>query len=101
MASSFFPEKSSGSPALISLGLDIVATSSSSLAGLKASSLSLVISMPGSETGSTVGSGRVEIVMGRGSNAAGDSHHGRIFRFLQGLYILLSPLSLDGPLVSG
>ena len=69
--------------------------------GSKVSSSSLVISMSGSRTGSEVGSGRVEIVMGRGSNTAGDSCHGEMFEFLQGLCIHLSPLSLDGLPVSG
>ena len=59
-----------------------------------------MISISGSGTGSKDGSGRVEMVMGRGSNAAGDSCHGRTFEFLQGLYILLSPSSLDGLPVS-
>ena len=65
MASSFFPEKSSRSPALYSVGLDIRATSMQlSSAGLYVSpSLSLVISMSGSGTGSTEGSGKVVIVM--------------------------------------
>ena len=40
-----------------------------------------------------VGSGTVEIVMGRGSNAAGNSHHNRTFEFLQELCIPLSVLS--------
>ena len=102
MASSFFPEKSSGSPALNSVGLDMRATSMQlSLAGSKVSSSSLVISMSGSGTGSILGLGRVEVVMGRGSNAAGDSHRGRMFKFLQGLCTLLSPPSLDGLLVIG
>ena len=57
--------------------------------------------MSGSGTGSEDGLGRVEMVMGRGSNAAGDSHHGRMFEFLQGLCILLSPPSPDGLPVSG
>ena len=57
--------------------------------------------MSGSRTGSGDGSGRVEIVMGRGSNGAGDSRHGETFKFLQGLCILLSPPSLDGLPVSG
>ena len=69
--------------------------------GSKVSSLSLVISMLGSGTGSEVGSGRVEMVMGRGSNAASNSHCGRTFELLQGLCILLSPLSLDGLPVPG
>ena len=43
-----------------------------------------------------VGSGRVEMEMGRGSSAADDSCHDRIFGFLQALYILLSSLSPDG-----
>ena len=43
-----------------------------------------------------VGSGKEEIVMGRGSRAAGDSCCGRTFEFLQGLCILLCPPSLDG-----
>ena len=102
MASSFFPEKSSGIPALISVGLDIRATSMRLFsAGSKVSSLLLVISMLESRTGSKVGSGRVAMEMGSGANAAGDSHHGRMFEFLQELCILLSPLSLDGPPVSG
>ena len=98
MASSFFPEKSSGSPAFISVDLDMrAAFVGHSGAGLKdSSSSSLVISMSGSWMGSGVGLGRVEIVMGRGSSAAGNSHHGVTCRSLQGLCILLSPLSLDG-----
>ena len=59
-----------------------------------------MITISGSGTGSEDGSGRVEIVMGRGSNAAGDSCCGRTFEFLHGLCILLSPLSLDGLPVS-
>ena len=98
MASSFFPEKSSRSPALNLVGVDIRATSMrlSSVGSKVSSSLSLVISISGSGMGSELGSGRVEMVMGRGSNAAGDSRCDRTFEFLQGLYILLSPLSLDG-----
>ena len=46
--------------------------------------------MSGSRTGSEDGWGRVVMVMARGSTAAGDSHHGMTFKFLQGLYILLS-----------
>ena len=102
MALSFFPEKSSGSPTLILVGLDIRATSMwLSSACSKVSSSSLVISMSGSGIGSEAGLGRVEIMMGRGSNATGDSHHGRMFKFLQGLCILPSPPSLDGLPVSG
>ena len=55
----------------------------------------------GSGTGSKDSSGRVEMVITRGSNAAGDSHRGRTFEFLQGLCILLCPPSLDGLPVSG
>ena len=47
------------------------------------------------------GSGGVEMVMGKGSSAAGNSCHGGMFEFLQVLYILLSPPSLDGLLVIG
>ena len=65
------------------------------------SSLSLVKVMSGSRTGSKDGSGRVEMVIARGSSAAGNSRRGRTFKFLQGLCILLSPLSLDGLPVSG
>ena len=103
VASLFFPEKSSGSPALNSVGLDIGASSMGwSLAGWYcSSSLSLVIVILGSETGLGNCSGRVEIEMDRGSNAAGDSHHGGTFKFLQGLCILLSPPSLEGLPVSG
>ena len=101
MASSFLPEKSFGSPALISVGLDIRATSIQlSSVGSKVSSSSLVISMSGSGIGSGVGLGRVEMVIGRGANAAGDSCCDGTFEFLQGLCILLSPLSLDGLPVS-
>ena len=64
-----------------------------SSAGLKTSSSSLVIFMLGSGVGSGAGLGRVEMEMGRSSNAAGDSHCGTMFGFLQGLCILLSPLS--------
>ena len=102
MALSFFLEKSSRRPALILAGLDIRATSMQlSLAGSKVSFSSLVMSMSGSRTGSGVGSGRVEMEMGKGSSVAGDSCHGRMFGFLQGLCILLSPPSLDGLLVPG
>ena len=103
MAYSFFPEKSSGSPALYFVGVVIRATSMQlSSAGSKvSSSLSLVISILGSGMGSKLGLGRVVMVMGRGSNAAGNSHCGGTFKFLQGLCILLSPLSLDGLPVSG
>ena len=95
MASLFFPEKSSGNPALYSIGLVILAMSIwLSTAGSKVASLSLVISILGSGMGSEVGLGRVEMEMGRGSNTAGDSCHGRTFRFLQGLCILLSLVSL-------
>ena len=52
-------------------------------------------------TGSVGGSGRVEMAMARGSNAAGDSHRGGMFEFLQGLCILLSPPSLEGLPISG
>ena len=103
VVSSFFPEKSFRRPALILLGLDIKATSMwLSLVGSKvSSSLLLVISISGTGIGSVVGSGRVEIVTGRGSNAAGDSHHGGTFEFLQGPCIPLSPPSLDGLPVPG
>ena len=85
---------------MYSVGVDIRATSMRlSSVGSKVSSLSLVISMAGSGTDSKVGLGRVEIVMGRGSSAAGDSCCGRTFKFLQGLYILLSPPSLGELLV--
>ena len=57
--------------------------------------------MSGSGTGSVDGSGRVEMEMVRGSNAAGDLRHGGTFEFLQGLCILLSPPSLEGLSVSG
>ena len=60
-----------------------------------------MITILGSGTGSKDGSGRVEMVMGRGSNAAGDSHCGGMFKFLQGLCVLLSPPSLDGLPVIG
>ena len=40
--------------------------------------------MSGSGTGSGDGLGRVVMVIGRGSNAAGDSCHGGTFEFLQG-----------------
>ena len=49
--------------------------------------------------GSETGLERVEMEMGRGSNAAGDSHCGGMFGFLQGLCILLSPVPL-GDLLS-
>ena len=103
VASSFFPEKSSGSPALDLVGLDIRATSMQlSSAGLYVSSLlSLVKVMSGSRTGSKDCSGRVEMVIVRGSSAAGNLCHGGMFEFLQGLCILLSPPSLDGLPVSG
>ena len=98
VVSSFFLEKSSGRPVFISAGLDIRAMFlGCSIAGSKdSSSSSLVISMSGSRTGSGVDSGRVVMVMGKGSSAAGDSCCGGTFRFLQVLCILLSPLSLDG-----
>ena len=54
-----------------------------------------------SRMGSEVGLGRVEMEMGRGSNAAGDSHHGGTFGFIQGLCILLSPISLGELPISG
>ena len=103
MALSFFPEKSSGSPALNLVGLDIRATSMqlSSAGSYVSSLLSLVKVMLGSRTGSEDILGRVEMVMARGSNAAGDSRRGGMFEFLQGLCILLSPPSLDGLPVSG
>ena len=83
VVSLFFPEKSSGRLALISVGLDIRAMSMwLSLAGSKDSSSSLVISISGSGTGLGVSSGRVEMEMGKGSNAAGNSHCGRTFKFL-------------------
>ena len=43
--------------------------------------------------GSRVGSGRVEIEMDRGSNAAGDSHCGKTFEFLQVLHSLHNLIS--------
>ena len=103
VASSFLPEKSSGSPALNSVGLDIWAMSiRSSIAGSKvSSSLSLVKVMSGFRTGSVDGSGRVEMEMVRGSSAVGDSRRDRTFEFLQGLCILLFPPSLEGLSVSG
>ena len=57
MASSFFPEKSPGRPALISVGLDIRATSMQlSSAGSKIFSSSVLgISISGSRTGLEVG----------------------------------------------
>ena len=82
MVSSFFPEKSSGSLAFISAGLAVVlATSMSGClgAGSKGSSSSLVISILGSGVGMLVGSGREEMVIGRGSSAVGDSYHDRTF----------------------
>ena len=56
--------------------------------------------MSGSGTGSEGDSGRVEMVMVRGSNVAGDSCRGRTFEFLQGLCTLLFPPSLEGLPVS-
>ena len=56
--------------------------------------------MSGSGIGSVGGLGRVEMEMARGSSAAGDSHRGETFGFLQGLCILLSPPSLEGLPVS-
>ena len=74
MASSFFPVKYSGSTALYSASVDIWSFSMwLSSAGSKVSSSSLVISILGSRMGSKLGLGRVERVMGRGSNAAGNS----------------------------
>ena len=73
----------------------------SSAGSYMSSSLSLVKVMSGSGTGSKDSSGRVEMVMARGSSAAGDSRRGGTFEFLQGLCSLLSPPSLDGLPVSG
>ena len=96
MVSTILPEKSSGSLAFISVGLVVVPSMlfKGCWAGAKCSSL--VILMLGSGMEVVVGSGRVEMEMGRGSSAADDSCHGRIFGFLQTLYILLSSLSPDG-----
>ena len=94
MVSSFLPEKSSSSPAFISVGLDMRAMSIGSGVGSKDSSSSLVISMSRSGTGLGVSSGRVEMVIGRGSSAAGDSCCGGTFGFLQVLCILFSPLQM-------
>ena len=44
---------------------------------------------------------RVEMEISRGSNVAGDSRRVWTFELLQGLYILLSPSSLEGLPVSG
>ena len=41
------------------------------------------------------------MVMDKGSSAAGNSCCGRTFKLLQGLCILLSPLSFDGLPVLG
>ena len=80
---SLFPETFSGSPALNSMGVIIRAASMQlSSAGSKVSSLLLVISISRSGTGSVLGLGRVEMEMGKGSSAAGDSRHGRTFKFL-------------------
>ena len=57
--------------------------------------------MSGFGAGSVDGLERVEMEMSRGSNAAGDSRRAWTFEFLQGLYILLSPPSLEGLPVSG
>ena len=92
MASSFFPEKLLGSPALYS-GVVILAGLSS--AGWKSSSSSS--SGPGSSisgSGMISDLGRVEIASWSGSSVVGDSCHDRTSIFLQGLCILLSPLSL-------
>ena len=92
MASSFLPEKSSGSLAFMSPGLVVVlATSMSGCSGvgLKDSSSSLVILILVSGTGAVVGSGKVEVVMDRGSSAVDNSHHDRMLEFLQALYIPL------------
>ena len=99
MVSSFFPEKSSGSLAFISAGLAVVlATSMSGCSGVgrKGSSSALVISILRSGMGTLAGSGRVEMVIGRESSAAGNSCHGRTFESLMTLCILLSVLSPDG-----
>ena len=69
MSSLFLPKKYSGSLAF-------------SLAGLKGSSL-LMILMSGSGTGALAGSGRAEMVIGKGSSAAGNSCCDRMFEFLQ------------------
>ena len=71
--------------------------------GSKASLLSssLVISMSRSGGGAFVSSGRVEIELGRGSNAAGDSCCDGTFKCLQELCIPLSVLSPDGLPVPG
>ena len=55
-----------------------------------------MISISRSGIGLGVGSGRVEMVMGKGVNAAGDSRHDGTFKFLQELCIPLCPSSLDG-----
>ena len=103
VASSFLQEKSSESPAFISVGLTVVLATATSMlgclsAGSKLSS-SLVISMSGSGVGAFVGSRRVEMEIGRGSNAAGNSHYDGMFKFLQALFIPLSVLSSNGLLV--
>ena len=63
---------------------------------LKDSSSTLVISISGSRTGDRGHSGMVAMIRGRGSSAAGDSCHGRMFGFLQVLCILHPVLSPDG-----
>ena len=95
MASSFFPKKLSGSPAFISVGLLDIALLNLSLVGWKVSSSSLVISMSESGTGVGVSSSRVEMVSGRGSNAAGNSCCVETFGFLQELHVFSGLLSLS------
>ena len=68
--------------------------------GLKGSSSSLMILMSGSGTGALAGSGRAEMVIGKGSSTAGNSHCDRMFEFLQALCIPLSTVSPDGLPVS-
>ena len=55
-----------------------------------------MILISGSGTGAGDYSGMVVMVRERGSSAAGDSHCGGTFRFLQVLCILLVVLSPDG-----
>ena len=64
-------------------------------------SSSLVILISRSGVGALVGSGRVEMEMGRGSTVAGNSCHDRTFKFLQELCIPLSVLSPGGLPVPG
>ena len=67
-----------------------------SRAGTKFSSSSLVISMLGSGLGALVCSRMKAMVREIGSSAAGNSHCGRIFEFLQALCILWSLVSPVG-----